>query len=78
MNRNMFIVTLILFRVDATSDVHKLGFNKGILILEMHGTNKKYTCVYINDKYERACWETHGLRKRHYCILFMCLLMFIL
>jgi hypothetical protein len=37
----VFIVTLILFRVDGTSDVHLLDFNKGILILEMHGTNIK-------------------------------------
>jgi hypothetical protein len=39
----VFIVTLILilFRVDATSHVHWLDFNKGILILEMHGTNIK-------------------------------------
>jgi len=37
----VFIVTLILFRVDATSDVHQSDFNKRILILEMHGTNIK-------------------------------------
>ena len=34
-------MTLILFRVDATSNVHWLDFNKRILILEMHGTNTK-------------------------------------
>jgi hypothetical protein len=32
---------LILFRVDATSNVHQLDFNKRILILKMHGTNIK-------------------------------------
>jgi hypothetical protein len=37
----VFIVTLILFRVDATNNVHQLDFNKRILILEMHGTNIK-------------------------------------
>jgi hypothetical protein len=35
----VFIVTLILFRVDATSNVHQLDFYKRILILKMHGTN---------------------------------------
>jgi hypothetical protein len=34
-------VTLILFRVDATSNVHQLDFNKRILILKMHGPNIK-------------------------------------
>jgi hypothetical protein len=34
-------VTLILFRVDVTSNVHKLDFNKRISILKMHGTNIK-------------------------------------
>jgi len=34
-------VTLILFRVDATSNVHQLDFNKRVLILEMHSTNIK-------------------------------------
>jgi hypothetical protein len=36
-----FIVTLTLFRVDATSNVHQVDFNKRILILKMHGTNIK-------------------------------------
>jgi hypothetical protein len=40
-------VTLILFRVDVTSDVHLLDFNKRILILKMHGANiKTGTNVY--------------------------------
>jgi hypothetical protein len=30
-----------LFRVDVTSDVHLLDFNKRILILKMHGANIK-------------------------------------
>jgi hypothetical protein len=34
-------VTLILFRVDATSNVHQLDFNKRILILKMRGTKIK-------------------------------------
>jgi hypothetical protein len=34
-------VTLILFRVDAASNVHQLDFNKRILILKMHGKNIK-------------------------------------
>jgi hypothetical protein len=32
---------LILIRVDATSNVHWLDFNKRVLMLEMHGTNIK-------------------------------------
>ena len=43
-------MTLILFRVDATSNVHQLDFNKRILILEMHGTNiKTLILLYITN-----------------------------
>ena len=63
----MFIVTLILFRVDATSDVHSLDFNKGILILEMHGTNikKKKTIlsVLVWDFIVLKCSEVHELEQ---------------
>jgi c-di-GMP-binding flagellar brake protein YcgR len=41
-------VTLILFRVDATSNVHHLDFNKIILILKMHST-KKMGSILTND-----------------------------
>ena len=40
-------MTLILFRVDATSNVHQLDFNKRILILEMHGTNIKKSKINL-------------------------------
>jgi hypothetical protein len=53
MNRNMLrsvhcdlILILILIRVDATS-VHWLDFNKGILLLEMHGTNIKKDTISV-------------------------------
>jgi hypothetical protein len=36
-----YIVTLILFRVDVTSNVNLLDFNQRILILKMHGANIK-------------------------------------
>jgi hypothetical protein len=42
----IFIVTLILFRVDITSNVHLLDFNKRILILKMHGANIKKKMVW--------------------------------
>jgi hypothetical protein len=35
--------TLIIFRLDVTSNVHLLDFNKRILILKMHGANIKST-----------------------------------
>jgi hypothetical protein len=42
----VFIVTLILFRVDVTSNVHQLDFNKRILILKMHGRIIKKIFIY--------------------------------
>jgi hypothetical protein len=42
-------VTLILFRVDVTSDVHLLDFNKRILILKMHGANIENKYVYSSS-----------------------------
>jgi hypothetical protein len=49
---------LILFRVDAASNVHWLDFNKEILILEMHGTKikiKKKSNNNIYCKKRRLC-----------------------
>jgi hypothetical protein len=40
-------LTLILFRVDTTSNVHYLDFNTRILILEMHGTNIKIINLFV-------------------------------
>jgi hypothetical protein len=52
----VFIVTLILFRVDATSNMHQLDFNKRILILKMHGTNIKICGVLF------ALYEVSGIK----------------
>jgi hypothetical protein len=49
-------VTLILFRVDATSNVHQLDFNKGILILKMHGTNIKKITVAFQSTLTYEIW----------------------
>jgi hypothetical protein len=55
-------VTLILSRVDATSNVHQLDFNKRILILKMHGTNMKINFFLFKKSPETEC----GLGSRIY------------
>jgi hypothetical protein len=57
-------VTLILFRVDATSNVHQLDFNKRILTLEMHSTNIKITCLKSEYIFSLCCPKVNALRAK--------------
>jgi hypothetical protein len=62
-------VTLILFRVDATSYVHQLDFNKRILILKMQGTNikKKSQHIFKTLIGRKVTWIGHVLHR--HCLL---------
>jgi hypothetical protein len=62
----VFIVTLILFRVGTTSNAHQLDFNKRILILKMHGTNIK-KIIIINKKNKKIVLHKFCLKPLFLC-----------
>jgi hypothetical protein len=52
-------VTLILFRVDVTSDVHLLDFNKRILIQNDVVAHPDPSLVGIRDSVSEVKWSGH-------------------
>jgi hypothetical protein len=50
-----------------TQQVHWLDFNKGILLLEMHGTNikKKYNHIYSDTKWNQKNMKECDKRNSH-------------